>query len=148
MGSGGPAARREIWAERKTTAGAESTTCKSGSIKAKLGSTWPNPTLWREAALCYKVKPVKATGFPTRLSAAGLVVVLVGAAGSLALMLYASRHQDSRVLLLLFGAWVLSPFMAPVLTNVVPQRWSILSRATLNITMLLITWARWRSTEI
>jgi len=54
-------------------------------------------------------------------------------------MLYAGRHQDSRVLLLLFGAWVISPFMAPVLTNVVLQRLSILSRATLNTTMLLMT---------
>jgi hypothetical protein len=82
---------------------------------------------------------VKATGFPARLGAAGLVVVLVGAAGSVALMLYAGRHQNSRVLLLLFAVWVLSPFMAPVLTRVVLQHWSVVTRATLNITMVVIT---------
>jgi hypothetical protein len=65
--------------------------------------------------------------------------VLAGAVGSLALMLYAGRHQKSRILLLLFAAWVLSPFTAPVLTNVVSQRWSVLTRATLNITMLVVT---------
>jgi hypothetical protein len=66
-------------------------------------------------------------------------VVLVGATGSVALMLYAGRRQNSRVLLLLFAVWVLSPFMAPVLTRVVRQRWSVVTRATLNITMVVIT---------
>jgi len=65
--------------------------------------------------------------------------VLAGAVGSLGLMLYAGRHQNSRILLLLFAAWVLSPFMAAVLTNLVSHRWSVLTRATLNVTMLVIT---------
>lgn len=79
-------------------------------------------------------------GFTVRfLRAAGLVGVPAGAVGSLAFMLYAGRHQSSRILLVLFAAWVLSPFMAPVLIKVVWQRWFVLTRGTLNVTMLVIT---------
>jgi len=73
------------------------------------------------------------------LRTAGRIAVLVGAVGSLGFMLYAARHQNSRILLLLFAAWVLSPFVAVVLANAVSQRWSVLTRATLNVTMLVIT---------
>jgi hypothetical protein len=38
-----------------------------------------------------------------------------------------------------FAAWVLSPFMAAVLANVVSQRWSVAARETLNATLLVIT---------
>jgi len=78
-------------------------------------------------------------GFPGFLRTAGRVAVLAGAVGSLGLMLYAGRHQNSRILLLLFAAWVLSPFMAAALTNLVSQRWSAPTRATLDVTMLVIT---------
>jgi len=54
-------------------------------------------------------------------------------------MLYAARHQNSRILLLLFAGWVLSPFMAAVLANAISQRRSVLTRATLNVTMLVLT---------
>ena len=78
-------------------------------------------------------------GFRRLLPAAGLIAMLAGAVGSLGLMLYAGRHQNSRILVLLFAAWVLSPFMAAVLTNVVWRGWSAPTRATLNVTMLVIT---------
>ncbi len=78
------------------------------------------------------------SGFPGLLRAAGPIVLAAGAAGSLGLMLYAGRHQNSRILLVLFAAWVLSPFMAAVLTNVVSQRGAVLNRATLNVTTLVI----------
>jgi hypothetical protein len=68
-----------------------------------------------------------------------LIAALAGAASSLGLMLYAGRHQNSRILLLLFAGWVLSPFMAAVLANVVSQRWPVFTRATLNVTMLVLT---------
>src|SRR5579863_6005289 len=70
---------------------------------------------------------------------ADLIVLRAGAVGSLGLMLYAGRHRNSRILLLLFAAWVLSPFMAAVLTNVVSQGWPVITRATLSVTMLVIT---------
>jgi hypothetical protein len=68
-----------------------------------------------------------------------LVALLVGAAGSLGLMLRAGRRQNSRILLLLFAIWTLSPFIALVGANVVSRRWSILTRATLYIVMLVLT---------
>ena len=70
---------------------------------------------------------------------ADLIVLRAGAVGSLGLMLYAGRHRNSRILLLLFAAWVLSPFMAAVLANVVSQGSPVITRATLSVTMLVIT---------
>ena len=77
-------------------------------------------------------------GFLGFLRAAALIAVLAGAAGSVGLMLQAGRHNDSRILLVLFAIWVLSPFMALVLANVVSKRWSVLTRATLySVTLVL-----------
>src|ERR1700733_6690708 len=41
-----------------------------------------------------------------------LAAVLAGAEGSIGLMLRAGHRQGSRILVLLFGLWVLSPFVA------------------------------------
>jgi hypothetical protein len=82
---------------------------------------------------------LREAGFLKVLRGAALVAVLAGAASSLGLMLYAGRHQNSRTLLLLFAAWVLSPFMAAILADAVSQRWPVLTRATLNVTMLVLT---------
>ena len=73
------------------------------------------------------------------LRAVALTLVLAGAVGSLGLMLYAGRRNSSRVLLVLFALWVLSPFIALVFANVVSKRWSALSRATLYSVMLILT---------
>ena len=78
-------------------------------------------------------------GFLGLLRAAALIAVLAGAAGSLGLMLHAGRRNDSRILLVLFTIWVLSPFVALVLAYVVSKRWSVLTRATLHSVMLVLT---------
>ena len=78
-------------------------------------------------------------GFLGLLRAAALIAVLAGAGGSVGLMLRAGRRNDSRTLLVLFAIWVLSPFMALVLANVVSKRWSVLTRATLYVVMLVVT---------
>jgi hypothetical protein len=78
-------------------------------------------------------------GFLGLLRAAALIAVLAGAAGSLGLMLHAGRRNDSRILLVLFTIWVLSPFVALVLADVVSNRWSVLTRATLHSLMLVLT---------
>jgi hypothetical protein len=65
--------------------------------------------------------------------------MLAGAGGSLGLMLYAGRHQNSRILLLLFAVWVLSPFVAAVMADAVSKRLPILARATMNVVMLVLT---------
>jgi hypothetical protein len=54
-------------------------------------------------------------------------------------MLRAGHRNPSRLLLVLFALWVLSPFIALVLANMVSKRWSVLARATLYTVMLVIT---------
>ncbi len=68
-----------------------------------------------------------------------LIVVLVGAAGSLGLMFNAGRNQKSILLIALFTIWVLSPFIALLVANVISKHWSILTRMTLYFLMLFIT---------
>ena len=72
------------------------------------------------------------------LQRAVLIAVLAGAGGSVSLMLRAGRHNDSRILLLLFGIWVLSPFGGAIIASVVSKRWSDLARATLYVVMLVL----------
>ncbi len=73
------------------------------------------------------------------LRAAALIAVPAGAVGSVGLMLHAGRRNDSRILLALFALWVLSPFMALVLANLVSKLWSVHTRATLYSVMLVLT---------
>lgn len=73
------------------------------------------------------------------LRAAALVAVPVGASGSVGLMLFVGHRNDSRILLVLFTLWVLSPFMALALAHVVSKRWSDLARATLYSVALILT---------
>src|SRR5258708_28665132 len=75
------------------------------------------------------------------LRTAALIAVLAGAAGSVGLMLYVGRRNNSRILLLLFALWVLSPFVALILADVVSKRWSVLTRAALYDMMLVLTLA-------
>ena len=70
--------------------------------------------------------------------AAALILVLAGAAGSLALMLRAGRHTP-RLLLLAFVFWILSPFVVLAWANVVSKRWSAAIRATLYGMTLVLT---------
>ena len=78
-------------------------------------------------------------GFLARLRAAALIAVLVGAGGSVGLMLRVGYHNPSRILLLLMATWVLSPFLALVLADVVSKRWSVFTRTTLYSMMLIVT---------
>jgi hypothetical protein len=71
------------------------------------------------------------------LRAAAAIAVAAGACGSLGLMLYAGRRQQSRILVLLFVGWVLSPFAAAVFASVLSRRWSVITRATLSVVMLV-----------
>jgi len=73
------------------------------------------------------------------LPAAALIAVVIGAGGSIGLMLRAGHRQNSRILLLLFAIWVLSPFAALAAGYVVSNRWSVLTRATLYGVMLVLT---------
>jgi hypothetical protein len=70
-------------------------------------------------------------GFVSVLRRAAAIAMLVGAAGSVALMLHAGRRQQSRVLLLLFGAWVLSPFLGAGVARSISKRWAAATRMAL-----------------
>jgi hypothetical protein len=78
-------------------------------------------------------------GFLGPLRSVAMIAVLAGAGSSFGLMLRVGRRNDSRILLVLFGIWVLSPFGALVSANVVSKRLPVLTRATLYIVMLVLT---------
>ena len=77
-------------------------------------------------------------GFLGHLRAAALIALLAGAGGSVGLMLRAGQRSP-RLLLVVFTLWVLSPFMALVLADMVSKHWSVLTRATLYGVMLVVT---------
>jgi hypothetical protein len=64
--------------------------------------------------------------------------VVAGAAASFVLMLRVGHANPSRFLIALFAIWVLSPFVALVLADIVSKRWSMLTRATLYWLMLVL----------
>jgi hypothetical protein len=78
-------------------------------------------------------------GFLGLLHAVALTAVVVGALGSVGFMLWVGHRNPSRLLIGLFVIWVLSPFMALLLANMVSKRWSVITRATLYGVMLILT---------
>jgi hypothetical protein len=78
-------------------------------------------------------------GFLGLLHAVALTAVVAGALGSVGLMLWVGHRNPSRVLLVLFAIWVLAPFMALLLADMVSKRWSVITRATLHSVMLVLT---------
>ena len=73
------------------------------------------------------------------LRAVATIAVVAGAAGSVGLMLRVGHRNPSRILLVLFWIWVLSPFVALVLADLVSKRWPVLTRAALYSVMLVLT---------
>jgi len=78
-------------------------------------------------------------GFLGLLHSVALTAVVVGALGSVGFMLWVGHRNPSRLLIGLFVIWVLSPFMALLLANMVSKRWSVITRATLYGVMLILT---------
>ena len=72
------------------------------------------------------------------LHGVALTAVVVGAIGSVGLMIWVGHRNPSRLLLALFVIWDLSPFVALVLADMVSQRWSVITRATLYGVMLIL----------
>lgn len=71
--------------------------------------------------------------------ALALLAVMMGAAVSIGLMLFAGSRQRSLVLIGLFIGWVLSPFAALAWAGLVSKGWPPFARATLYGLMLLVT---------
>ena len=71
------------------------------------------------------------------LHTVALPMMVVGAVASIALMLRAGHPPV--FLRVLFAIWVLSPFAALLLANMVSKRWSVITRATLDTVMVVLT---------
>src|SRR5260370_31946958 len=78
-------------------------------------------------------------GFLGLLHAVALTALVAGAGRSVGLMFWVGHRNPSRVLLVLFAIWVLSPFIALLFANLVSNPWSVLTRATLYCVLLLVT---------
>jgi glucose dehydrogenase len=70
--------------------------------------------------------------------AAGLISTLAGAVGSVGFVFYYGRRNPSRLLIVLFAIWVLSPFVALLAADARSRRWPPQARATLCGVMLVI----------
>jgi hypothetical protein len=73
------------------------------------------------------------------LRVAALIALPAGAVGSVGLMLFAGRHNNSRVLLAIFTVWVLSPFVVLLWAGLAAKSWSLLTRAILYSLMPVLT---------
>ena len=82
---------------------------------------------------------------PLRLTAtnllrmAALVITFAGAVGSLCFMFNAGREQRSVLLLVLFTAWVLSPFVGLFVATMISKGWTVRTRALLYCLMIVVT---------
>ena len=72
------------------------------------------------------------------LGTISLIVALVGSVGSLYFMFNAGRKQNSIILLALFTAWVLSPFVGLFISNKISSRWTVPARASLYWLMIIL----------
>jgi hypothetical protein len=81
------------------------------------------------------------SGFLAFLRVASLIAMPVGAAGSIASTIYAGRHNRSHLLIALFVAWVLSPFVLLGGASRVSKQWSDRSKAALYCVSLVLALA-------
>ncbi len=77
-------------------------------------------------------------GARTGLRLCALIALVIGAAGSLAFWIHAAKHPPP-LLILLFVAWVLSPFVVLGIGHVVAKRWAPSTRTALYWVTLLVT---------
>jgi hypothetical protein len=78
-------------------------------------------------------------GFLGLLRPVALIAAVVGAVGSVGLMVWVGHRNPSRLLLALFVIWDVAPFIALAGANKVSNRWSILTQATLFSVTLVIS---------
>jgi hypothetical protein len=68
-----------------------------------------------------------------------LILLVVGMIGSLSLVLYKGRNNQSVLLIALFVIWVLSPFFAILVAHKVSKIWSDQFRKALYVLMLILS---------
>ncbi len=81
----------------------------------------------------------KKTSNQNALRTTALIVALVGAVGSLYFMFRAGREQKSIILLGLFTAWVLSPYIGLFISNKISNRWKVPARRLLYWLIIVLT---------
>ena len=75
----------------------------------------------------------------TFLRTVALILLVVGAVGSLYFMFNASRNQKSILLIALFTGWILSPFVGLFLADKFSKRWTVNVRASFYWLMIILT---------
>jgi hypothetical protein len=70
---------------------------------------------------------------------AALGAILIGVAASLGLTIYTGRNNHSIVLVAIFLIWVLSPFAGLLAACLFSRRWTVSTRVTLYVLVLVIT---------
>ena len=73
------------------------------------------------------------------LRTVALILLAVGAVGSLYFMFNASRNQKSILLITLFSGWILSPFVGLFLADKFSKRWTVNVRASFYWLMIILT---------
>jgi hypothetical protein len=73
------------------------------------------------------------------LRTVALVVLFTGVVGSFCLVLYNGRNNKSILLIALFVAWVLSPFIGLLIADKISKGWTDITRKTLYIIMIVLT---------
>jgi hypothetical protein len=68
-----------------------------------------------------------------------LIVVLTGAVGSLVLTFHSGHKNNALIYTLLFAVWVLSPYIAFLMSDVISKSWSVLCRSALYCLIVVLT---------
>jgi len=68
-----------------------------------------------------------------------MIVMIVGAIGSLGFMFYSGRYQNSVILIAFFTIWVLSPFVGLTVVVKISKRLTVLTRFTLYWLILVLS---------
>lgn len=95
--------------------------------------------MWKRSVPRVRLLRGQTTAPSIRLSRAALFLPVVGAAGSVALLLGAGLRNESPVILSLHAVWVLSPFVALGLAQVVSRQFSALTRTTIQGVTVILT---------
>ena len=85
-----------------------------------------------------KVDSGQGSGSGNLVRIAALIVLCVGAIASVGFTLQTGHRNKSILLMGLFVAWVLSPFVALAWANAVSRHWTGLTRAALNAVTFLL----------
>ena len=71
------------------------------------------------------------------LRKAGLLAIVIGGVGSVAVTLYTGRRNPSALLMAAFAIWVLLPFVALAAADAMSTNWSALTRTVLYALMFV-----------